>query len=132
MRITAAIAGTTAASLVVGLALLIVSPVSCGCLTPLQGLVQHAGLDDYTYGGTQYSAEQIETGLNSRLVGRKITTNPPDAILLGCDSPSPTHIECRVVTDEAMVVSRGFDVRFEVKPSGMFVRAYVKRSWSWL
>lgn len=112
MSKTVAIAGTTAASLVVGLALLIVSPVSCGCVTPLQGLVWHAGLDDYTTGGTQYSAGQIEAGLNSRLVGRKITTSPPDAILLGCNSPSPTLIECRVVTDESMLVSRGFDVRF--------------------
>lgn len=88
-----------------------------------------AGLDYYTDPG-QYSAQQIEDGLNLHLAGQKIGAGRAD--VFGCTLSEPTLYKCRVATDESLLLSKGFDVLLTVRPDDTFVRAHVKRSLLWL
>ena len=127
MRKFLVIGGATAVSLPLGFALLAFSPASCACLSPLQHLVLVAGLDYDNQRVRQYTAVQIENGLNGRLLGES-----PEDYFTRCAKPSRNILECRINLDESALLSQGFDVVITVKPDGSFVHARVKRSWSWL
>ena len=126
-----AVGSTSLVAISTGIAMFAFSPTSCGCLSPLQGLVMAAGLDYYSPKIHEFSAERIETGLNSKLIGRKVSPTSP-SILLDCISQSPTEFSCPIPVYESFLLARGFDVQFIVKPNGEFVRAHVQHSWAWL
>ena len=120
------------AAIATGLALLAFSPVSCACVNPLQSLAMAAGLDYMSPNIANYSAHQLETGLNANLIGQTIGPSPPNSILTGCVGRSATNFTCFVPTNESVLLSRGFAVSFVVQQSGVFEQAHVEQSWAWL
>ena len=131
LKILAASAAAIAAT-IVGIAALLFSPTSCGCLTPAQGLLLQADLD-YSNGVTieDYSFNQIEQSLNVALRGRKVTPDDRHRRFLNCRSIAKTEFECSDVLARSRLLERGYIIRITVDAQDNFMRANLRPYWAW-
>ena len=117
----------------IGVAALLFSPSSCGCLSPSQELLAQAGLDYSSERSIKsYSFQQIEKSLNKALRGKKITPGQPHQRFLNCSPITKIEFECSDVLESSFLFQRGYKVRITVDSQDFFQQASLHQYWAWL